>query len=48
MDSLDTLKARLSKVKIPDAFADMFYGLPEHINFVRARLLAEQISEANE
>jgi hypothetical protein len=48
MDSLDTLEAKLSKVKIPAAFADMFYGLRGHINFVRTRLLAEQISEANE
>lgn len=36
MDSLDTLEARLSKVEIPAAFADMFYGLRGHINFARA------------
>jgi hypothetical protein len=46
MSSLDELEARLSKIKIPAAFADMFYGLRGHINFVRTRLLAEQISDA--
>ncbi|MES1988616.1 MAG: TAXI family TRAP transporter solute-binding subunit [Pseudomonadota bacterium] len=48
MNSLDELEARLSKIKIPAAFADMFYGLRGHINFVRTRLLAEQISDAVE
>jgi hypothetical protein len=48
MDNLDQLEARLSKIKIPAAFADMFYGLRGHINFVRTRLLAEQISDAAE
>lgn len=45
MDGLDELEAKLSKIKIPAAFADMFYGLRGHINFVRTRLLAEQISD---
>ncbi len=48
MNSLDQLEARLSKVKIPAAFADMFYGLRGHINFVRTRLMAEQIADATE
>lgn len=48
MESLDQLEARLSKVKIPAAFADMFYGLRGHINFVRTRLIAEQIADAAE
>jgi len=46
MSNLDQLEARLSKIKIPAAFADMFYGLRGHINFVRTRLMAEQISDA--
>ena len=48
MNNLDQLEAKLSKIKIPAAFADMFYGLRGHINFVRTRLLAEQISDAVE
>ncbi|HSI43989.1 MAG TPA: TAXI family TRAP transporter solute-binding subunit [Methylotenera sp.] len=48
MDELDQLEAKLSKIKIPAAFADMFYGLRGHINFVRTRLLAEQIVEDSE
>ncbi len=48
MNNLDQLEAKLSKIKIPAAFADMFYGLRGHINFVRTRLLAEQISDATE
>jgi len=48
MSHLDELEAKLSKIKIPAAFADMFYGLRGHINFVRNRLLAEQISDATE
>lgn len=48
MSSLDQLEARLSKIKIPAAFADIFYGLRGHINFVRTRLLAEQISDSTE
>lgn len=48
MDDLDQLEAKLSKIKIPAAFADMFYGLRGHINFVRTRLLAEQIAEDSE
>lgn len=48
MSHLDELEAKLSKIKIPAAFADMFYGLRGHINFVRTRLLAEQISDATE
>ena len=48
MTKLDQLEARLGKVKIPAAFADMFYGLRGHINFVRTRLMAEQIADATE
>lgn len=48
LESLDKLEARLSKIKIPAAFADMFYGLRGHINFVRTRLLAEQTLAATE
>ena len=48
MNNLDQLEARLSKIKIPAAFADMFYGLRGHINFVRTRLMVEQISDINE
>ena len=48
MAKLDQLEARLGKVKIPAAFADMFYGLRGHINFVRTRLMAEQIADATE
>jgi hypothetical protein len=48
MNNLDHLEAKLSKIKIPAVFADMFYGLRGHINFVRTRLLAEQISDATE
>ena len=48
MANLDELEAKLSKIKIPAAFADMFYGLRGHINFVRTRLMSEQISEAVE
>ncbi len=47
MDDLDQLESKLSKIKIPAAFADMFYGLRGHINFVRTRLLAEQVAEDN-
>lgn len=48
MENLDQLEVRLSKVKIPAAFADMFYGLRGHINFVRTRLIAEHIAEVTE
>lgn len=48
MNKLEQLEARLSKVKIPAAFADMFYGLRGHINFVRTRLIVEQISDKAE
>ena len=48
MNNLDELEAKLSKIKIPAAFADMFYGLRGHINFVRTRLLAEQIADVTE
>lgn len=48
MNDLDQLEAKLSNIKIPAAFADMFYGLRGHINFVRTRLLAEQISDVTE
>jgi hypothetical protein len=48
MNNLDHLEAKLSKIKIPAVFADMFYGLRGHINFVRTRLLAEQISDTTE
>lgn len=46
MHKLDELEVKLSKIKIPAAFADMFYGLRGHINFVRTRLMAEQISDS--
>ena len=48
MNKLDQLEVNLSRIKIPAAFADMFYGLRGHINFVRTRLLAEQITEVIE
>lgn len=41
LTQLDTLEVKLNKIKVPAAFADMFYGLRLHINFVRGRLLAE-------
>lgn len=47
MTNLDELEVKLSKIKVPAAFADMFYGLRGHINFVRTRLISEQISDAN-
>lgn len=46
LQNLDQLEVKLSKIKIPAAFGDMFYGLRGHINFVRTRLMAEQISES--
>lgn len=39
---LDQIEHNVSKVKIPAAFADMFYSLRGHISFVRNRLLAEE------
>lgn len=47
MTNLDELEVKLSKIKVPAAFADMFYGLRGHINFVRTRLISEQISDVN-
>ncbi len=44
IDKLDHLEEKLSTIKIPAAFADVFYGLRGHINFVRTRLLAEKVS----
>ena len=47
MLNLDELEEKLTKIKVPAAFADMFYGLRGHINFVRTRLMSEQIAEVN-
>lgn len=47
MLNLDELEVKLTKIKVPAAFADMFYGLRGHINFVRTRLMSEQIAEDN-
>lgn len=47
LNSLDELEVRLSKIKVPAAFADMFYGLRGHINFVRTRLMSEQIADVS-
>lgn len=46
IEKLDHLEEKLSKIKIPPAYADVFYGLRGHINFVRTRLLAEKIASA--
>ncbi len=39
MLNLDELEVKLTKILEPAAFADMFYGLRRHINFVRTRLI---------
>lgn len=35
---LDDIEAAVNKIKVPASFADQFYGLRGHINFVRERL----------
>jgi hypothetical protein len=34
-------------MKVPALFADVFYGLRGHINFVRTRLMAEDDSDSD-
>jgi TRAP-type uncharacterized transport system substrate-binding protein len=48
MGNLDQMEENLNKIKIPAAFGDLFYGLRGHINFVRNRLMADQISHLEE
>jgi hypothetical protein len=35
---IDDIEAAVNKMKVPASFADQFYGLRGHINFVRQRL----------
>jgi hypothetical protein len=37
---LDEIEHAVNRMKVPASFADQFYGLREHIEFVRERLLA--------
>jgi hypothetical protein len=48
MTKLDQMEENLNNIKIPAAFGDLFYGLRGHINFVRNRLMAEQITHMEE
>lgn len=45
LNALHLMEEHLNKIKIPAAFGDMFYGLRVHINFVRTRLMVDQISD---
>jgi hypothetical protein len=36
---LDHIEHEVNRMKVPASFADQFYGLREHIAFVRGRLL---------
>jgi len=36
---LDDIEEAVHKMKVPASFADQFYGLREHIGFVRERLM---------
>jgi TRAP-type uncharacterized transport system substrate-binding protein len=44
LQRLYQIEYTVSKIKIPAAFADLFYGLREHISFVRRRLLEERVA----
>ncbi|MFA7464096.1 MAG: TAXI family TRAP transporter solute-binding subunit [Syntrophales bacterium] len=46
MEKLDSIERAVHKMKVPASFADQFYILREHINFVRARLLSEGARQA--
>ena len=35
---LDHIENEVNRLKVPASFADQFYGLREHIHFVRGRL----------
>jgi len=35
---LDAIENEVHRLKVPASFADQFYGLREHIEFVRGRL----------
>jgi TRAP-type uncharacterized transport system substrate-binding protein len=39
---LDHIESKVSKIKIPASFGDLFYGLRGHITFVREQLLSVQ------
>ncbi len=43
---LDDIEAKVSKIVVPAAFGDMFYGLRGHICFVRSTLLAQAATVA--
>ncbi len=45
LKQLDNLGKAVSAMKVPASFADQFYGLRGHINFVRARLAGVTPSE---
>jgi hypothetical protein len=36
---LDEIESAVNKMKVPASFADRFYGLRGHIDFVRERIL---------
>jgi hypothetical protein len=38
---LDHIENEVNRLKVPASFADQFYGLREHIQFVRGRLTAD-------
>lgn len=46
LTELDQLELNLSRIKIPAAFGDLFYGLRGHINFVRIRLMADKVGDS--
>ncbi len=46
LQQLDEIEAGVNKMKLPAAFADQFYDLRGHINFVRAQLLLRSRSSA--
>jgi hypothetical protein len=43
---LDDIEQRVNAIKMPLPFADQFYVLREHINFVRRRLAGSTAAEA--
>ncbi|HEV3106749.1 MAG TPA: C4-dicarboxylate ABC transporter substrate-binding protein, partial [Trinickia sp.] len=42
VEKLDGIEDAVNRMKMPLSYADQFYVLREHINFVRARLASER------
>jgi TRAP-type uncharacterized transport system substrate-binding protein len=47
LDRLGDIEDSVNRMKVPALFADVFYGLRGHINFVRTRLMAEDDSDSD-